>query len=275
MLVISVIGVVFVVIGIVSFIKNSKISKIKPVKGLVLSSEKRNHKIKNAHVQHFESEIEFTNVYGALQTDIIEGRQPLTVGSNVQVRFNRKNNKLYLESELKKQGKSFGVAFVIMGMVVTAIGILLEASRIVDESMAAMGFGAFASGVFLFIGIWLSFVVPYKRKKNLKNCDIVEGKVVDFIESGISSRKNSRRIDVMYASIYEYSYGDMVHRYRSATASTRRGSVDIGRKVSISVNNATGEVYCLEDEKSGAFMGILPMIIGLAGFIVIGCILFL
>ena len=277
MVVISVMGIVLIVVGIMALIKNAKMRKIKTARGLVISTYKRDHKIKTSQIQYFESEIEFTNVYGSLQTSTVQGNQPLTVGTGVDVRFDRKKNKLYLENDLRKKGKPYGFAFIVMGIVLTALGVLLELGRIKDEAIAAMGFALFTSGVFFFVGIWLSFVVPHKRKKSLKHCDIVEGQVVDSIKAGRSSSSNNnrRKSRIMYAAIYEYSYGDTVHRYRSTTSSIGHSSVDLGRKVSIAVNNVTGEVFCVEDMKSGALMGIVPMLVGVVGFVIIGCILFL
>ena len=52
----------------------------------------------------------------------------------------------------------------------------------------------------------------------------------------------------------------MTQRYRSTASGNGGAHTELGRKVSIAVNNETGEVVCLEDEKSLAFVGIIFML---------------
>lgn len=274
MLVISIFGLVFIIVGIVAMINNGKYKKIKPVKGVVTGCEKVDRGMASMDVEWFETEIEFTTSYGTLHRKI-KDNQPFTVGTCVDVRFDAKGNKLYLERELRKKGNSYAIAMIVLGLIVAAIGAVLQVLEVNVGDVAGACFGLLASGIFMFVGAWLSFVVPNKRKKILKDSDIVEGELVDFVKAGRSNADDRHRRRVNYAAIFEYTYGGHTYRYRSSVSGNGSQNTEYGRKVSIAVNNNIGDVICIDDEKTGAFMGIILMVFAIGAAAVITKVFFL
>ena len=65
--------------------------------------------------------------------------------------------------------------------------------------------------------------------------------------------------------MYEYTYGGMTRRFRSSASGNGGSHTELGRKVSIAVNHVTGEVLCLEDEKTLSFVGIIFIILAVIG----------
>ena len=273
MLGISIFGAICIVMGIVIKKQSIKIKNSKLIKGEVLSTEIRNHNIESAHVQHFESEIRFENIFGDFQIAMVKGKQPLTVGTTVDVLYDAKNDEMYLEREYKKGGIAYGNALLVIGIIFVIIGAMSIFADVEYEMLVGVILATLISSIFLVLGILLIFVKPYKTKKSLKKSDIVIGELVDYIEAGISSMdsEDSCRDDrILYAPIYEYSYKNMTYRYRSTVASTTSSRTDYGLKVSIAVNRDTGEVFCVEDEKMNLLFGVVLIIIGMLGLIGLG-----
>lgn len=63
----------------------------------------------------------------------------------------------------------------------------------------------------------------------------------------------------------EYTYGGVTRRFRSSASGDGGSHTEFGRKVSIAVNNVTGDILCLEDEKTLSFVGILFIILAIGG----------
>lgn len=261
-------GLIFFIWGLVAFIRNRKFSKVKPVKGVVTACEKKDG-IKGTGVQYFETEIEFTTVYGTLHRTV-KGDQPYVVGTNLDVRFDAKGNKLQLEKTYRSKGKIYPITFMVMGLVTIVIDVILIVSKSygVDEVPMIMGAGVLV--IFTVLGFWLSFIRPFSRRKFIKKSDIVEGVLVDYIRAGYSNINDKHRSRTSnFSAIYEYTYGGITQRFRSSASGNGGIHTELGRKVSLAINNETGEVLCLEDDKGLTFVGIVFLLFGVIGAIVI------
>ena len=262
-------GLVFFIWGIVAFFSNRKFSKYKPVKGVVTACNKRDSEMWGTGLQYFETEIEFTTSYGTLVHRTVKGEQPYVVGTNLDVRFDAKRNKLQLEKTYRSKGKTYPIVFMVMGLITMALdGVLIFSKAYsIDLVPFIMGIGVLV--IFAIVGIWLSFIRPFGRKKFIKNSDIVEGVLVDFVKAGYADSKNTRHRKFNFSAVYEYSYGGVTQRFRSSASGNTGEHTELGRTVSLAVNNETGEVMCLEDDKALSFVGIVFLLFGVIGGIVI------
>ena len=263
-----IIGFVFLIWGIVAFFSNRKFSKFKPVKGVVTACDKKDSELWGTGLQHFETEIEFTTSYGTLHRTI-KGEQPYVVGTNLDVRFDAKRNKLQLEKTYKSKGKVYPIVFMVMGLITMALdGVLIYSKKYsIDQIPFVMGIGILV--IFAIFGFWLSFIRPFGRRKFIKNSDVVDGVLVDFIKAGYANADRHGHRDYNFAAIYEYTYGGVTQRYRSTASGNGGIHTELGRKVSLAVNNNTGEVLCLDDDKALSFIGIVFLLFGVIGGIVI------
>lgn len=256
-------GIGFFIWGMVLLVRYMQFKKIKPVKGMVTACEKKKRKMQGTSVEEFEIEVSFDCSYGSFHKKVRDD-QPLMEGEYVDVRFDMAKDKLALERTYKKTA-SYPIVFMITGVVVTIFGIILEIARASGDDGIKVIMAAGICIIFLLFGIWLSFIMPYSRKKKLKNCDVVEGVLVDFVKSGYSSNGDRRGRDYHYSAVYEYTYGGMTRRFRSSASGNGGSHTELGRKVSIAVNHVTGEVLCLEDEKTLSFVGIIFIILAVIG----------
>ena len=257
------IGIGFFIWGFVLLVRYMQFKKIKPVKGVVTSCEKVKKNVQGTSIEEFETEVEFECSYGSFHKKVRDD-QPFMVGEYVDVRFDMVKDKLSLERTYKKTA-SYPVVFMITGLIVTVLGVVLEMAKVNGEDSIKTGFAAGICVIFLLFGVWLSFIMPYKRKKILKDCDVVEGVLVDFVKAGYSQNKNGRGRNYHYSAVYEYSYGGMTRRFRSSASGNGGSHTELGRTVSIAVNNVTGDILCLEDEKTLSFVGILFIILAIGG----------
>lgn len=264
-----IIGFVFFIWGIVAFFSNRKFSKFKPVKGVVTACNKKDSDVWGTGLQHFETEIEFTTSYGTMHRTI-KGEQPYVMGTNLDVRFDAKRNKLQLEKTYRSKGKVYPIVFMVMGLITMALDGVLIYSKTYSIDLIPFVMGIGILGIFVLFGFWLSFIRPFGRRKFIKNSDIVDGVLVDFIRAGYSNtNRHGHRRDCNFSAIYEYTYGGVTQRYRSTASGNTGAHTELGRKVSLAVNNNTGEVMCLEDDKALSFIGIFFLLFGVIGGIVI------
>lgn len=119
--------------------------------------------------------------------------------------------------------------------------------------------------------IWAMLIVflIVRRGKILGKCTVVKGNLVGYIKQGYEPTDGSNP-RLRQAPIYEYSYGTLIHRYKSS-----RMRIGAEKSISIGINNITGEVFGVEDKKNHERMKILLMVFAYFGFAFLVFIVFL
>ena len=104
-----------------------------------------------------------------------------------------------------------------------------------------------------------------KRKKAMVDCHKVQGTQVDFI------KKRGRDKGWIYTPIFEYYHNGQELQLQGTVSGNGSKYHNIGRKVTIVINDVTGETYCAEDMNDGKKMGVTFFGIGIVlGVFLIG-----
>lgn len=104
-------------------------------------------------------------------------------------------------------------------------------------------------------GICIAFIYP-KKHRNVEDCILVEGRIVGHKQTAFGLLWNSQ-----YSAIYEYIYGGKRCKIGSIHSQHRRKK--IGTKVTIAVNEKTGEAFCIEETNGYYWLGGILMLIAL------------
>lgn len=96
-------------------------------------------------------------------------------------------------------------------------------------------------------GIVIAFIFP-KRNRNIEDCILVEGRVCGHIitQRGLLWAQH-------YSAKYEYIYGGKMCRVGSINSSNSKPKK--GKKVTIAVNEKTGEAFCVQETNEYYFWG--------------------
>lgn len=165
---------------------------------------------------------------------------------------------IYVTIKSSKKLKE-GIPLILFGMVWWGIaGVLLFASTSETNGQLVMKIFLFIMGlVFATVGGNICFVKPLRRKKDMVDCYTIRGTQVDYTTS--YSRKGRK----LYKPIYSYYYNGEEKRLSGSISSNAAKYREIGRMVTIVINNKTGDVYCTEDASSERRLGAVFFLAGL------------
>ncbi len=205
-------------------------------------------------MQYFVSNIELHTESGTIQRTI-QTPQPLTEGSKVDVKYDPEKRKFKLikktkDSELKGAFRVFFVVAILFGF----FGISYCALTLngYNKELAMQVYKYF---VIILSVIWAMYIVWLiaTKGKIFEQCTLVKGNLVGYIKQGYEPTDESNP-RLRQAPIYEYSYGSLMHRYKSSRMRT-----GAEKSTLIAVNNITGEVFGVEDKKNDERMKIFLM----------------
>ena len=254
-----------IIIGIVAKIKDKKPSKNKIFAAKVLGCLTSENFIPGMwRTQGFDIILEIYTPKGIIKREI-KRMDPLDIGTTVEVYFDSKKDVIRFTDEAFNEEKKYPIVLIAFGIFFLLVTLLFLTKAFVRGGEVLIGlFACLAfSSVFIFVGLWLSFIRPHQLNKNMIHCERIEGRIADVVRQGtIGSHEFGDCDDIAYAYIYEYEYGGVKRTIKSKTSSAAHTHAEIGRKVEIIINHKTGDVFCMDDEKSGAGIGIVALIIG-------------
>ena len=240
---IPILGIIVLVAGIILAIRNKRFKANKIVQAIVIDCVKREEKKWGSSMEHFEVTFEIQTDYCKVRKQV-KRQEPYDVGASFDVYYDLDKDKFAMANEVDNNA---GTKLLI------GIGVFVIAATI---------FGSLIGMTFAYVGFWLCVLRPSKLKRQMKDCEIVDGTGVDYLKvrSESNSVSDASGYKYNYFPIYEYYYRGVPHRIKSSSGSASSG---IGRTVKIVVNHRTGEAYCLGDEKDGIVIGIVFLILGL------------
>lgn len=145
------------------------------------------------------------------------------------------------------------------------LGSILSVGVLVASLIIGAAFGGFSGKVigcflgvilclgFEWLGLYVVFIYP-KKHRNVEDCILLEGRICKYVQTKYGMLWSSE-----YSAVYEYIYGGKMCRVGSIQS--QHGRKKIGTKVTIAVNEKTGEAFCVEENKGYYFMGGVIMII--------------
>lgn len=271
----AIIGLITIIIGIVAMKKDTKLSKNKIYTAKVLSCIIGDNYIPGMHMQGFDIILEIATSKGNIRREI-KRRDPMDIGTTVEVYYDSKKDVVRFTDESFDEEKKYPIVLIAFGIFFLLITLISFVSQNIKsgEALIGVGGGLVIGGIFTFVGLWLSIIRPHKINKNMIYCEKVEGRIADVVRHGrIGNYEYGDRNNIAYAYLYEYEYGGVKRTIKSRTASNTHSHASIGKKVEIIINHKTGDVFCMDDEKSGVGIGIVFLIFGVA--IMIGMIFFI
>lgn len=254
------VGVAVIVLGIYSMVHNQKMNKLEVMQARVQSCEPSNAEFMGEVVSCYDIGLE---IYfrGEIMCKTIKEGEPYEVGSYINFYYDEKSGKMTQEKYVNSSDSKGPWMIVGFGALIVFLGVALSLMQKSDVYATVIG-NIFAYGIailFSVIGFFLSFVKPRQQKQDMSNCHEVPGTLVDYVEES-----NSDNTGEIYTPIYAYYQNGEEKRIRGAVAGDAAKYRQIGRKVTIIVNDVTKKAYCLEDRKESTKMGFLFFLVGIA-----------
>ena len=258
------IGLALIIIGIVAKKNDRKLGKNKIFKATVLNCLIGAYDYAY-HMEGFDIILEIETNKGKIRREI-QRRNPIDTGTTVEVYYDSKKGIVRFVDEVHDEEKSYPIILMAFGVfcIIAVVFSGVSGNVANGRGTAGMVFGFLVSAIFVFLGFWLSVVRPHKINKNMIHCEKVEGKIVDLVKNGLAGKHGSGSRNYSYAYLYEYEYGGVKRTIKSKTSSSSNTHSLIGKKVDIIINHQTGDVFCLDDEKTGVGIGVALMIFGIA-----------
>ena len=250
--VIFVVGVIFIIIGIILTVRNKKLKRI--VRATVIDCVKAESIICGSRVECFETTFEIKTTNGVIH-NTIKRQEPFDVGASFNVKYYQKEDRIELAKEENNNLGNLPIVLFSIGFFII-IAMTLVGLYKTDVEKFIYIFCGLIGMIFASAGLYECVYRPNKLNKQMKDCVMVQGVVVDYT---VNFRYHNGRV---YRSIYEYYYEGVYHRIESLAGGSERKYAEIGRRVTIAVNRNTGKAYCLEDEKVGRKIGIIFLIVG-------------
>lgn len=214
-------------------------------KATVIKSEIIDDDENRRQMQYFVATVELHTESGTIQRKI-QTSQPLTEGSQVDVKYNldKKKFKLVKKPKDKELRKVLGVFFavaIIFGFFGMAYYMLTYKGDNKEQVVQAYQYYALALGA-----IWLIYIIflIIRKGKIFDQCTLVKGNLVGYIKQGYDPTDDSNP-RLRQAPIYEYAYGSRLHRYKSS-----RMRLGAKESMMIAIHNKTEEVFGVEDKNN-------------------------
>ena len=204
----------------------------------------------------FEITVDFRTSKGIVQKSFKRGTA-IDVGTTINMCYDHR----YGTVELSNGGTAkVNNIPIILGSIFT---VSLIVGSIVIAAVVS-GFNDKVIGCFIGIlmclgmmwgGICIAFIYP-KKHRNVEDCILVEGRIVGHKQTAFGLLWTSQ-----YSAIYEYIYGGK--RCTVGSVNSQHRKKKIGTRVTIAVNENTGEAFCLEETNGYYWLGGILMLIAL------------
>ena len=247
----------FAIFGIYGLIKNARVKSLGRRRAVV-------HSVKENALRMGEVNLPFVHAVISIPVssgEVVYKEMTLPVcqpGEPVDIYYNERKDKIYMASTVDSNNPL--VAWLFTGLstlffVIICLSIKAQSS----PDLAAILEEAFVwavGGIFTIYGIVNSIYVPAKQKRQINDCNMTPGMLVDFKRS----HKKGRHI---YTPIYQYFNNGEKKFLVSHISGSGLKYKQIGRMVTIAINRINGRIYCVEDEKTSKNIGLILLFAGL------------
>lgn len=262
----AVISIITIIIGFVAMNKDKGLSKKKVFKAKVLSCIIGGNYYPGTRYQGFDIILDIETPKGNIRKEITR-RDPMDIGTTVEVNYDSKKDIIRFTDEAFDEEKKYPIVLIAFGIYFLLNTIISYVGLYTNNGKALIGLigGTTIACIFIFLGAWISIIRPHKMNKNMVHCEKVEGRIADVVRQGKIGGNfdhGHHHHSQSYSYLYEYEYGGVKRTIKSKTASNTHTHAAIGRKVEIVINHKTGDVFCMDDEKTGVGLGIVLLIFG-------------
>ncbi len=263
-----IIGLVIVGLGIYAKVHSNRMYKLGITKATVVGHQPAVKKIGQTEISCTQVTLEIPVEFGAVSKTVLDNGT-YSVGDVVDIYYDPEQDTVEFPKNISEKGSKG--PYVLMGFGVM-ISLLVLFAELAKSSVAISdGFTTFLSYfvalALILGGAFLAIIRPMRRKKEMVNCRTVSGKLVEYYRD---SHGRNRR-ESTYRPIYEfYDNGELV-RIEGEQSSNGSRNRQIGREVTIVINDRTGEKYCLDDMAGIRKVALICLVFGVVVlFILIG-----
>lgn len=260
-----IIGILIIALGVYSWISTKKKEKQGRLNAVVCNCSQNYIELMGETEVAYEISLEVHTEYGVTYKTV-KSEKSYNIGDNIPVYYNVQDDTIALAKQGQTDMKShlaiigFGVlwcAIIIMAMWAQSSP---EAGEIVGKIM-----GIVLPVIFICIGFNLAVIKPRKYKNEMVNCTTVPGSIVNF------KTKRTKKGGRVYCPQYGFYHNGQNQTFWGHVSSNSNKYREIGRQVTIVINNKTGIITCLEDENATRGFGFVFFFAGLF-FLVVVCL---
>lgn len=181
--------------------------------------------------------LEVPTAYGVVCKTVLDNGN-YQVGDTVEIFYDATTDKIEFRKNVSEKGNkgpyilmAFG-AFICLILLMTGLGSIFPT---VSYTMTQI-LSYFVALALLLGGLYLGILKPQRRKRAMSDCHTVPGVQVDY-----------KRNRDMYTPIYEFYHNGEMLRIEGESSNNGSRYRNKGRRVTIVINDVTGEKYCLDD----------------------------
>ncbi len=241
-----VLGLVLIGLGIYAKVHSKRMNQLGITHAVVKDCQPAVKRIGQKEIPCTQVTFEISTVHGVVNKTILDNGK-YNVGDAIDIFYDYEKDYIELPKNISPQNSKGPYLIMVFGAAISILILFLEiGKRSATVNDALMTFLSYLLAFALIGGgVFLSIVRPMRRKRDMINCRTVQGTQVDFIrERHGSKRKGYRKV---YKPIYEFNDNGEVVRIEGEMGDSTSRFRQIGRVVTIVINDESGDKYCLED----------------------------
>lgn len=245
MLLFFIVGLAVMGLGIFAKVHGSRMYKCGITHAVVRECQPAVKQIGATQIPCSEITLEIPTAYGVVYKSIKDNRN-YNVGDTVDVLYNPQNDTIEFPKNVSAPNSKGPYLLIGFGAMICILLVLLEIgkhSKAFNDGLILFLSYFLAVGL-IFGGVFLAFIRPARRKKQMVSCRKVNGKQVDY------NRRRGNNNGYTYTPIYEFYHNGEMVRIEGEIGGNGSKYRQIGRNVTIVINDETGEMYCLDDVAS-------------------------
>lgn len=264
MILFFIIGLAIIGLGSYAMVHGRRMNKLGKTYATVSTCVESSLNIMSQELPCYEVTFAIPTDYGVTYKSI-KDEHKYNVGDTVEIFYDAEKDSVEFAKNVAPKDNKGPLILIAFGELWCAI--ILAAARAERSPAFSEKFMLFFSYalaiVFIIVGAYVAIIQPARRKRNMSDCHTVPGKLIDF-------RRERSDDSYVYRPVYGFYHDYQDMSIEGKVAGNGRKYRQIGRKVTIVINDATDEIYCLEDSNDGKKIGFIFLIIGvlLLGFLV-------
>lgn len=257
MIFVMILGIAVIALGIYALKHSKRMNKLGRTQARVENCQPSSMEILSKQIPCYEVTFEIYTPHGVVYKSMKDSEN-YEIGQEIEVFYDAQKDKIELPKNVSPANSKGPYAIIGFGAIFVLVPILYGIgvySATFSEGITKLFIYSLAL-LFVVVGVNVAIIKPRKRKKAMVDCYKVQGTLVDFIT------KRSKKDGHLYTPIYSFYYnGQDMHMTGNVSGNSSKYR-QIGRRVTIVINTATGEKYCLEDMDTGRKIGFLFLSIG-------------
>lgn len=237
-----IIGLAIIGLGIYAKVHSNRMYKLGITKATVVEHQPAVKKIGETEVPCTQVTLEIPVEFGAVSKTVLDNGT-YSVGDVVDIYYDPEKDTVEFPKNISEKGSAG--PYILMGFGAMISMLILFAELAKNSAAISAGFtivmSYFLAFALIFGGGFLAFIRPMRRKREMVNCRTVPGRLADYY------RDSHGRGACTYKPIYEFYDNGVLMRIEGEQSSSGSRNRQIGREVTIVINDRTGEKYCLDD----------------------------